>query len=43
VGSDQFDENGVEGEIDMIKVSGGVSFDLFKNRSRTLKDHQFSK
>ena len=43
MGSDQFDENGVEGEIDMIKVSDGVSFDLFKNRSRTFEDHQFGK
>ena len=43
VGSYQFDENGVEGEIDMIKVLGGILFDILKNRSRTFEDHQFGK
>jgi len=43
VGSYQFDENGVEGEIDMIKVLGGILFDILKTRSRTFQDHQFGK
>ena len=43
VGSYQFDENGVEGEIDMIKVLGGILFDILKNRSRTFEDHQFGR
>ena len=41
VGSVQFDENGVESEIDMMKVFAGVRFDLVKKGSRTSSDHPF--